>query len=133
MKKTSRGDIVLISGNDAQTIKEIEKSKENNPQKTQSTIETLIYTKLENGIGKKPESQIILGSSQLSTKDLTTAQLTGKSPIKAKINKFKYSCYQTFYTAKIDGAIRKDILPTDKETCQTKCANAVAEYKELNL
>ena len=43
MKRTQRGDDVLISGKDALTIKEIEKGKTKNTEKTQSKIEELIY------------------------------------------------------------------------------------------
>lgn len=132
MKRTSRGDDVLISGKDAQTIKELDKNKKN-PDKAQAKIEEFIYAKLENGHGKKKESMILLGSSKLSRDSLTVAQRCGETPIKAKLNQFAYLNTQSYYTAQLDGFMRKDVNPTDKETCENRCANIIAEYKELNL
>lgn len=132
MKRTSRGDDVLISGKDAQTIKELDKNKKN-PDKAQAKIEEFIYAKLENGHGKKKESMILLGSSKLSRDSLTVAQRCGETPIKAKLNQFAYLNTQSYYTAQLDGFMRKDVKQTDKETCENKCENIIAEYKELNL
>ena len=133
MKRTQRGDDVLISGKDALQIKEIEKGKTKNPEKTQAKVEELIYAKLENGNGKKQDSTIILRSSKLSRNDLSIAQICGEIPIKTKLNQFAYMNIQSYYTAQLDGAIRKDINPTDKETCENQCANIIAEYQELKF
>lgn len=133
MKRTQRGDDVLISGKDAQQIKEIEKGKNKSSEKSQAKIEELIYAKLENGNGKKKDSVIILGSSTLSRNDLTFAQIAGESQIKTKLDQFGYMNVQHYYTAELDGFIRKDIEPTDKETCENQCANVIAEYQELKL
>lgn len=132
MKRTNRGDVVLISGKDAQTIKEMEKNKKN-PEKAQEKINELIYAKLENGHGKKKESLIILDSSKLSRDSLNMAQIYGDAPIKAKLDKIAYLNLQSYYTAQLDGFMRKDIEPTDKETCENQCENIIAEYQELKL
>ena len=133
MKRTQKGDDVLISGKDALLIKEIEKGKTKNPEKTQAKIEELIYTKLENGHGKKKETIITLGSSKISRDSLTYSQICGETPIKAKLDQFAYMNVQSYYTAQLDGYIRKDIKPTDKETCENTYQNIIAEYQELNL
>lgn len=133
MKRTQRGDDVLISGKDALTIKEIEKGKTKNPEKTLAKIEELIYAKLENGNGKKQDSTVILSSSKLSRDNLTLSQICGETPIKAKLDQFSYTNIQSYYTAQLDGFIRKDVKPADKETCENQCANVIAEYQELNL
>ena len=132
MKRTNRGDVVLISGKDAQTIKEMEKNKKN-PEKAQEKINELIYAKLENGHGKKKESLIILDSSKLSRDSLNMAQIYGDAPIKAKLDKIAYLNLQSYYTAQLDGFMRKDVEPTDKETCENQCENIIAEYQELKL
>lgn len=133
MKRTQRGDDVLISGEDTLTIKEIEKGKIKNPEKTQAKIEELIYAKLENGNGENQDSTVILRSSKVSRDDLTLSQICGNTPIKAKLDQFAYTNIQSYYTAQLDGYIRKDIEPTDKETCENQCANIIAEYQELKL
>ncbi len=133
MKRTQKGDVVLISGKDAQTIKGIEKDRTKNPEKTREKIEKLIYTKLENGHGKKKETLITLTSSKVSRESLSVEQIFGETPIKAKLDQFSYINTQSYYTSKLDGYIRKDVKPTDKETCENKCANIIAEYRELKL
>lgn len=133
MKRTQRGDVVLISGKDALTIKEIEKGRAKNPEKTQTKIEELIYAKLENGHGKKKETAITLASSKVPRESLTISQICGETPIKAKLDQFAYMNIQTYYTAQLDGYIRKDVEPTDKKTCENTCKNIIAEYQELKL
>ena len=133
MKRTQRGDVFLISGEDALSIKEIEKGKTKNPEKTQAKIEELIYAKLENGHGKKKETAITLASSKAPRESLTISQICGETPIKAKLDQFAYMNIQSYYTAQLDGYIRKDIKPTDKETCENQCVNIIAEYQELKL
>lgn len=133
MKRTQRGDDVLISGKDTIAIKEIEKGKIKNPQKTQAKIEEFIYARLENGQRKKQDSTVILSSSKLSRDNLTFSQIYGETPIKAKLDQFAYMNVQSYYTAQLDGFIRKDVKPTDNETFENQCANITAEYQELKL
>ena len=132
MKRTNRGDVVLISGKDAHVINELDKNKKN-PEKAQAKIEEFIYAKLENGHGKKEESLIILNSSKISRNSLNMAQIYGEAPIKAKLDKISYMNIQSYYTAQLDGFMRKDVKPTDKETCENQCENITAEYQELKL
>lgn len=122
MKRTEDGDLVLLSGKDA---KEAAKNK--------TDINKLIESKIEDGKKQKPDTQIVLSSSKLTEDGLTEKQKTGKEPIKTKLNQFQYLNTARYFTAKVDGFIRKDILPTHSATKETRCENIFVNYNELCL
>ena len=107
----------MLSGKDAEHIKGKEK------------VDGYIELKAENGKQtKKKNSQIILSSSQLPEK-----KQPSKKPINAKINQFEYYNTQRYFTAKVDGYIRKEVEPTSSPTCENRCENIVVDYKSLYL
>lgn len=117
IKRTEAGDLYMLSGNDAEHIKGKEK------------VEGYIELKAEDGKQKKKkDSQVVLSSSKLpSTKQ------TSKRPIKAKLDQFEYYNTQRYFTAKVDGYIRKDVETTSSPTCENRCENVVVDYIGLYL
>ena len=60
-------------------------------------------------------------------------QRPNKRPIKAKLDQFEYYNTQRYFTAKVDGFIRKEVEPTSSPTCENRCENIVVDYKSLYL
>lgn len=122
MKRTEDGDLVLLSGKDA---KEAAKNK--------TDISAKIEEKLENGKKQKPDTEIVLSSSKLTEDMLTEEQKTGQKPIKTRIDQFEYLNTARYFTARVDGYVRKDVLPTHNATKETRCENIFVDFNSLNL
>lgn len=117
LKRTEDGDLFLISGKDAEHLKGKEK------------VEGYIELKAEDGKQKKKkDSQIILSSSKLSEN-----KQSSRRPNKAKLDQFEYYNTQRYFTAKVDGYIRKEVESTMSPTCENRCENVVVDYKGLYL
>ena len=117
IRRTEAGDLFLISGADTQKLEKKEK------------IEGYIELKAENGKKqRRKDTEIILSSSELS--DNLKAE---KTPIRARIDEFRYFNARRFFTAKIDGFIRNDVEQTSSPTCENRCENIFVEYQELYL
>lgn len=117
IRRTEAGDLYMLSGKDAEHLKGKEK------------VDGYIELKAEDGKQKKKkDSQIVLSSSQLPN-----TQQPSKKPIKAKIDQFEYYNTQRYFTAKVDGYIRKEIESTSSPTCENRCENIVVDYKSLYL
>ncbi|MBQ8887754.1 MAG: hypothetical protein IJY61_08650 [Candidatus Gastranaerophilales bacterium] len=115
IKRTEAGDLFILSGKDAEHLKNKEK------------VEGYIEFKAENGKQKKKkDAQIVLSSSQLQIG-------TTKIPTKVKLDMFEYYKTQRYFTAKVDGFIRKDVEQTLSPTCENRCENVVVDYKGLYL
>ena len=115
IKRTEAGDLFMLSGKDAEHLKNKEK------------VEGYIELKAENGKQKKKkEAQIVLASSQLPIG-------VTKNQTKVKIDMFEYYRTQRYFTAKLDGYIRKDVEQTYSPTCENRCENVLVDYKGLYL
>ena len=96
-------------------------------RKNKEKIEGYIELKAEDGTQKKKkDTQIVLSSSQLpigATKKTT----------KVKLDMFEYYRTQRYFTAKVDGYIRKNVEQTLSPTSENRCENVVVDYKGLYL
>ena len=110
MKKSSAGDTFLISGKDAEKLKET------------TEIDEYIEKYFHNRQKKGKENELILSS---------TKQQKGKG--KTKFNLFQYISAKTYYTALRDGHILNNKQPTDTSTGENKIPNYIVNYEELIL
>ena len=117
IKRTEDGDLFIISGKDAEHLKNKEK------------IEGYVGLKAEDGRKtSKKDSQIVLSSSLLPLD-----YQPSRNPIKAKLDHFEYYNTQRYFTAKLDGYIRNDVEQTSAPTSKNRCENIVVEYNGLYL
>lgn len=117
IRRTESGDLFMISGSDAEKLQKREK------------IDGYVELKAENGNQrKKKDAEIILSSSKLPFEQQTT-----RTPIKAKLDEFRYFNAQRFFTAQVDGFIRNDVEQTLSPTYENRCENIAVEYQELYL
>ena len=118
IKRTEAGDLFMLSGKDAEHLQNKEK------------IDAYIDIKSEDGKRKKrKEAQIVLSSSQIVEDGGNST-----NPVKkTKIDGFEYYKTQRYFTAKVDGFIRTDIVQTSSPTCENRCENVVVDYKGLYL
>lgn len=117
IRRTEAGDLFLISGKDAKHLQNKEK------------IEGYIEYKAEDGKQrKKKDAQIVLSSSQIPENNHPN-----KKPINAKLDIFEYFSTQRYFSAKVDGFIRKDIEQTQSPTRENRCENLIVDYSSLIL
>lgn len=102
------GNIILLSGKEAEEIKALEDNRDeymqnivfnfgvNSPmfKKAENIIQDKINEYLEDGKNGKPESKFEFTSSYLIRPHITTAQLTGEKPITSVIDKIRYTTNQ---------------------------------------
>ena len=117
IRRTEAGDLFMISGSDVEKLQKKEK------------IDGYVELKAENGTQrKKKDTEIILTSSEFPVE-----QQANKTPLKAKLDEFRYFNAQRFFTAQVDGFIRNDVEQTLRPTCENRCENIAVEYRELYL
>ena len=117
IKRTASGDLYMLSGKDAEHLNGKEK------------VDGYVELKAEDGKQKKKkDSQIVLSSSILSVN-----QQQSKKHLNAKLDQFEYYNTQRYFTAKVDGYIRKEVEPTSNPTCENKCENIIVNYNGLYL
>lgn len=108
MKKSQTGDVFLISGKDAEKLR------------NETEIDGYIEKYFHNQHKKGKESEVVLSS-------------VNPQKGKTKFNLFQYLNTKTYYTAMIDGHILDEKEPTNRITCENKCPNYIVNYKELIL
>lgn len=151
MRRIDDGDVVLLSGEDAQRIKTLEEKKSNERaailsnrklsnnkkqkyiQKNQQHIDNMIRKYLEDGTQGKPEAHLAFESSQLKKQDILPEQALGYEPIKAKIDYISYSYLTRSYNSATDGYVDKSIPAIKIPTCKARFVNANYEEKTLTL